>query len=339
MGVGPRPMVTKTFPAVRMLRFLYRLFLAISLTVAVAVVAFRIGAANREVAEVDELVLPESRMVETPHGMLHALEAGPEDGQTVLLIHGSVGWSGLWRDTINYLADAGYRVIALDLPPMGLSERVPGLDYSRQAQGLRILAFVEALETRPVIVAHSFGAGAAVEAMMLEPGNFAGGVIVAGALGLGDDGEGQELAMLLRPKIVRELAMSTTVTNPYVTKLLVQQFVYRKDSVTDDVVELLEHPFRRRGTTGALADWLPTLLVPPRNAASSDPARYADIGLPIALIWGREDTVTPPAQGVALQEALGDAPLLWMDGTGHIPQIEAPEAFHGLLAAALAEIL
>ncbi len=322
-----------------MLRFLYRLFLVVCITIAVVVVGFRLAASSRETAEVQDLVLPESRMVETPHGMLHALEAGPEGGQAVLLIHGSVGWSGLWRDTMDFLAGAGYRVIALDLPPMGLSERVPGLDYSRQAQGLRILAFVEALETRPVIVAHSFGAGAAVEAMMLEPGNFAGGVIVAGALGLGDDGEGRELPMLLRPKLVRELAMSTTVTNPYVTKLLVQQFVYRKDRITEDVVELLEHPFRRRGTTAALADWLPTLLVPPRNAASSDPARYANIGLPVALIWGRQDTVTPPAQGVALQQALGDARLLWMDGTGHIPQIEAPETFHELLAAALVEIL
>lgn len=339
MGGRPRPMVSQITPASRMFRFLYRLFLAVGITIAVAVVALRLAAGNREVVEVQELMLPQSRMVETQHGAIHALEAGPADGQPVLLVHGSVGWSGLWRDTIEFLAEAGYRVIALDLPPMGLSERVPDLDYSRQAQGLRILAFVEALEIRPVIVAHSFGAGAAVEAMMLEPDDFAGGVIVAGALGLGNDGEGQELPTLLKPRLIRELALSTTVTNPYVTKLLVQQFVYRKDSITKDVVTLLEHPFQRSGTTVALADWLPTLLVPPRNAASSDPSRYGEIGLPVALIWGREDTVTPPVQGEELQKALGDVPLLWMDGTGHIPQIEATETFHGLLATALEDLL
>ncbi len=322
-----------------MLRFLYRLFLAVSLTAAVAVFAFRIGAANREALAATDLLLPESLIVRTVHGNLHALEAGPESGQSILLIHGSVGWAGLWRDTIAFLAGAGYRVVALDLPPMGLSERVPGLDYSRQAQGLRILAVAEALETKPVIVAHSFGAGAAVEAMLADADAFAGGVIVAGAIGLGEDGEGKDLPVPLKPMIVREAAMASTVTNPYVTRLLFQQFVHRKESVTRDIAEILEYPFQRSGTTKALAEWLPTLLVPPRNAASSDPARYADLELPVVLIWGREDTVTPPSQGEALRQALGGAPIFWMNDIGHIPQIESPDAFHQLLAEALARTL
>lgn len=322
-----------------MLRFLYRLFLAVSLTVAVAVVALRLSAMNREVVAAGDLILPESRVVETVHGNIHALEAGPEDGVPVLLIHGSVGWSGLWRDTLTFLSEQGYRAIAIDLPPMGLSDRLEGMDYSRQAQGLRVLAVAEALEVKPIVVAHSFGAGAAVEALMAGSDSFAGAVIVAGALGLGQDGTGQTLPFPLRYRVVREVAMSTTVTNPYLTKLLVQQFVHRKDGVTPDVVDLLEYPFQRDNTTEALANWLPTLLVPPRGAASSAPARYADIRLPVTLIWGREDTVTPPAQGAALSEALGGADLFWMDDTGHIPQIEDPVTFHQFLAEALARIL
>ena len=60
--------------------------------------------------------------------------------------------------------------------------------------------------------------------------------------------------------------------------------------------------------------------------------------MPVALIWGREDTTTPPDQALALQAALGDAPLFWLDAVGHIPQIEAPEEFHRALKAALAGI-
>ena len=122
-----------------MFRILYRLILAISLTAAAAVVALWVSAINRERVEAADLLQPESRVVETVHGKIHALVAGPENGVPVLLVHGSVGWSGLWRDTLAALADAGYRVIALDLPPMGLSDRLDGMDYSRQAQGLRIL--------------------------------------------------------------------------------------------------------------------------------------------------------------------------------------------------------
>lgn len=319
-----------------MLRFLYRLFLATSLTIAVAVVALRIAAMNREVTEASELFLTESRTYETVHGEIHALEFGPENGVPVLLIHGSVGWSGLWSDTLTFLSDEGYRAIAIDLPPMGLSERFEGMDYSRQAQGLRILAVAEALDEAPIVVAHSFGAGGAVEALMAGPERFKGAVIVAGALALGKDGTGQQMPLPLQPKLVREAALSASVTNPYVTKMLVQQFVHRKDRVTGEIVDLLEYPFVRNGTTEALADWLPTLLVPPRGAASTAPERYGDIGLPVSLIWGREDTVTPPPQGEALSNALGGAPIFWMDATGHIPQIEDPAIFHQLLAEALA---
>ena len=321
-----------------MLRFLTRLFLVALIAAVAASVAFWVMANRREVRSAEALALPESRLVETVHGAIHVLEDGPSNGVPVLLVHGSVGWAGLWRDTMAALAKQGYRVIALDLPPMGLSERFPGMDYSRQAQGLRILAVAETLEKPPVLVAHSFGAGAAMEAIMAGEQAFRSGVIVAGALGLGQDGTGQHLPLPLRPPLVREVALASTVTNPLVTKPLFQQFVFRKDSITPDIIGLLEYPFQREGTTAALAEWLPTLLVPPRGAASSDAARYAALGLPVALIWGREDTVTPPVQGEALQAALGDAPIFWMDSTGHIPQIEAPEAFHARLAAALAYI-
>lgn len=322
----------------QMIRFLFRLVVLLVLLAVAALIVFRVLAANRESVAAADLLLPQSRMVETVHGALHVLEAGPEDGQPILLIHGSVGWAGLWRETSQTLSDLGYRVVAVDLPPMGLSDRIDGMDYSRQAQGLRVLALAESLATPPIVVAHSFGAGAAVEAMMAGPEAFRGGVIVAGALNLGQDGSGMSLPLPLRPAVLREAGLSATVTNPLVTKPLFQRFVHRNDSITSDVVGLLEYPFARSGTTEALAAWLPTLLIPPRGAASTDPARYADIQVPVALIWGREDTVTPPEQGLALQNALNSASMFWMDNIGHIPQIEAPDDFHQNLADALAGI-
>lgn len=320
------------------MRFLLRLITAIAITFVVALIAFRIAAYNREREAADALAVEGSRFVATASGTLHGMEAGPADGPSVLLIHGSVGWAGLWRATLDDLAARGYRAVAIDLPPMGLSDRTADTDYSRQAQGARILAFLEATGVRPVIVAHSFGCGAAVEAMMADPGAFRGAVLVDVALALGKDGTDQALPLPLRPDILREAAVSATVTNPYATTWLFRKFVHVKSSIDSPTVAMLEYPFTRDGTTEALADWLPTLLVPPSGAPSSDPARYASIGLPVALIWGREDTVTPPDQATALQAALGGAPLAWLDDVGHIPQIEAPGAFHDALAAALQTI-
>ncbi|MEO0915899.1 MAG: alpha/beta hydrolase, partial [Pseudomonadota bacterium] len=332
------PKISETTARAIMIRVIFRILLAIPLLVLLAGVGFWFAATARETSTANELLLPESRIFETVHGNLHALEAGPEDGVPVLLIHGSVGWAGLWSATTAFLSDQGYRVVALDLPPMGLSDRTSGMDYSRQAQALRILAVAEALDTPPLLVAHSFGAGAAVEALIASSSSFAGGVVIAGALNLGDDGAGMEMPLPLRSSVVRKGALASTVTNTLITKPLFRQFVHRKDSVTREIVDQLEYPFNRVGTTGALAEWLPTLLIPPRSAASTDPTRYPEIAVPVALIWGREDTVTPPEQGEAIGKALGGTPIFWMDNVGHIPQIEATDAFHQVLRAALDRI-
>lgn len=321
-----------------MLRSLFRTVFWIIALLAVAIGGFRFAADQRERFAAEELVPANGGFTDTAHGRLHAIEVGPDDGPTVLLIHGSVGWAGLWTDTMEVLAAQGYRAIALDLPPMGLSDRDNFTDYSRQAQGLRILAFAEARGIRPVLVAHSFGAGAAAEAILAEPAAFEGAVIIAGALSLGKDGTGQELPPPLGSEVVREIVVANSVTNPYLTRPLLSRFVHRTQAITDAQVGAVQYPLTRAGTTDTIARWLPTLLVPPRGAASTRPDNYGALDLPVVLIWGREDTVTPPDQAVQLQDALGDAPLLWMEDVGHIPQIEAPTAFHTLLVEALASV-
>ena len=321
-----------------MLRMLFRTLLWLAALIILVLAGYRLASDQREHLSAIDLLPEGGGFTETQHGRIHAIEAGPEDGTPILLIHGSVGWAGLWAETLENLAGQGYRAIAIDLPPMGLSDRDGATDYSRQAQGLRILSFVEARGVKPIILAHSFGAGAAAEALLTDPDAFQGAVIVAGALALGKDGVGQELPFGLGSQVVREILVSASVTNPHLIRPLLSRFVHRRDAITDADVDALWHPFNRRGTTDGIARWLPTLLIPPRGAVSSRPESYGSLSLPVALIWGREDTVTPPDQALALQEALGEAPLFWLGDVGHIPQIEAPEAFHEVLGKALKTI-
>ena len=83
----------------------------------------------------------------------------------------------MWR--LDYISSENSRGFHADQEAMRILAE--SIDYSRQAQGLRILAVAETLDTPPVLVAHSFGAGGAVEAMMAGQDVFRGGVIVAGA--------------------------------------------------------------------------------------------------------------------------------------------------------------
>src|SRR5450755_1707717 len=51
------------------------------------------------------------------------VEAGPPDGEPVLLLHGEPSWSFLYRHVMPVLADAGLRAIAPDLAGFGRSDK------------------------------------------------------------------------------------------------------------------------------------------------------------------------------------------------------------------------
>ena len=58
---------------------------------------------------------------------LHVVEAGPEDGPPVLLLHGFPEFWWGWRRQLPALATAGWRAVAPDLPGYNLSDKPRGL--------------------------------------------------------------------------------------------------------------------------------------------------------------------------------------------------------------------
>ena len=75
------------------------------------------------------------------------VDEGPADGEVVLLLHGQPSWSYLYRNMIPVLADAGYRVIAMDHLGMGRSDKPTDIEaYSYLGHNERLQTFIEALE-------------------------------------------------------------------------------------------------------------------------------------------------------------------------------------------------
>lgn len=72
------------------------------------------------------------------------VQAGPTDGEPVLLLHGEPSWSFLYRTVMPVLADAGLRAIAPDLIGFGRSDKPAEMTdhtYARHVEWLRALAF------------------------------------------------------------------------------------------------------------------------------------------------------------------------------------------------------
>ena len=236
----------------KILRWSAKTLLALLLLVVVAVAAFRISAAFRETADRAELAPPTGHLVKTSSGGVFVQEKGPPDGVPVVLFHGTAAWSELWWRTSDALAAAGFRVIALDLPPFGFSDR-PG-SYTRRDQAARVNDVLGALKTPPaIIVGHSFGAGAATELVMRYPDRARGLVLVDAALGL--TAAPSDPPAVLQPKWVREILVSLTITNPLATKFLLQSLIAKKERALPEYVEILQRPTSLRNSTSDIADW------------------------------------------------------------------------------------
>jgi pimeloyl-ACP methyl ester carboxylesterase len=108
--------------------------------------------------------------------ILYMRTAGPEDGPSVLLLHGAKYHSGTWEKlgTLQRLAGAGYRVVALDLPGYGRSRRV------RARPDAFLVGVLPKLDIgRPIVVSPSMSGRFSFPLLIEHPDWVAGFVPVA----------------------------------------------------------------------------------------------------------------------------------------------------------------
>ncbi len=338
--------------ALRFLRGVIRLVVGLAVTLLV-IVALWIGGnvlrARLSEVEPERIIAPPTgRWVDAGDVQMFVQEWGPPAGPVVVLTHGTGAWSGTWFDTPDFLAAKGWRVVAVDLPPFGFTRTRSGstapLDYRRTAQAQRLQLALQAISPDPVVLmGHSFGAGPALEAAMRDPSRVRQLVLVDPALSLGPNGEFPRCPppagwpMDSRP--LRTPLVQATATMPLLTGPLLEHLVHRKDAVTPDKLVFYREPFHRKDFSAQLGDWAATFASNECQGALSADARafgaWAQQARP-ALIWGAQDTVTPPAQGVALGRLSGVAPQFIPD-VGHIPHLEDPARFQAALVAAIGE--
>jgi pimeloyl-ACP methyl ester carboxylesterase len=112
------------------------------------------------------------------------VDAGPADGEVVLLLHGQPSWSYLYRDMIPVLADAGYRVIAMDHLGMGRSDKPVDIEsYSYLGHNERLQTFVEELELTDInLFVQDWGSLVGLRVAGLDPDRYATIAVGDGAL-------------------------------------------------------------------------------------------------------------------------------------------------------------
>jgi pimeloyl-ACP methyl ester carboxylesterase len=314
---------------------------ALLIAAVIAVMVYFTWQTNRRESQTIATAAPATGRFVTAHQTkIFVQEAGPASGRPVLLIHGTGSWSEIWRETMNALAAAGFRTIALDLPPFGYSEKPNGrAEYTTQNQAKRIVGVLDALDVKDTtLVGHSVGARATLEAALQAPARITRLVLVDPALGFQADVhapphfEQNDAPWLVRALFastgLRKAVLSTYGTNPLFTRKLFASFVSEKTAVTDAKVRMLQRPLTVENTTNAYGDWLAVLTVERDTSLCSDFTNFRNLRMPVSLIWGETDAVTPPWQADALKKLVPGSELRLIQHAGHIPYLENPRDFN-----------
>ncbi len=99
--------------------------------------------------------------------------------------------------------------------------------------------------------------------------------------------------------------------------------------VTPGFLPLLVHDALRAGPL--------TLLRAARALLAADVREdLHHIVAPTLLLWGENDTMTPPALGAVLREEIANSRLLILQDAGHVPMFDRSQEFNAAVLAFLA---
>lgn len=267
-------------------------------------------------------------------------EWNPGGRRTIVLLHGWPDSLCCWAPVAPVLAGAGWRVIAPALrgfaPTTFLDARTPR-SGQLAALGRDLLEFVEALRLeQPVLAGHDWGARAAANACGLRPG--VASHLVMMSVGYGTNDPGQPLSLQQARNYWYHWYMATPRGERTVREDR-RAFVRMMWDTWAPAGWYAPEEFERTASAFDNEDWPEVVLHSYRHRwgyAAGDPHYAADdaalnpapvLGLPTLVLHGAADSCNHPDSSAGKESLFsGVYQRQLLDGVGHFPQREAPEA-------------
>ena len=262
---------------------------------------------------------PSGRFVEMPGGQLHVLELGARtEAPPVVLLHGASGNLNDMRVALGERLAGRHRVILIDRPGHGWSER-PNDAAPATRQAALIAEVLNRLNAnRAIIVGHSF-AGAVVTAFALNhPDRVAGLVLLAPVTHPWPGGiawfYSLTAAPVIGPLFARTVALP--VSFPFLEVFARAVFAPQRmpeGYVSRSALALLLRPSAFIANARDVAHL--------KKSVVRQSPRYGEIKAPTVIISGESDTiVSTEIHSRALAATLPHAKLIVLPGVGHAVQ-------------------
>ena len=278
--------------------------------------------------DLPEFPFPESRTAQVDGVHYHYRNLAPEEGVAfkgnVLLIHGFASSTFSWRKLFAPLSAKGYRVIAVDIPPFGFSERSPWIDNSPVANAERLWKILDQEGIDKCYVAgHSMGARVAGSMGALRSDRCKKVFLIDGPFfGTGKQRAVERFAAKLvdrsplpwlLERLGRRMAKSRWITRKALT------FIYG-EKPSERAVKGYMRPLSIRGTGYSLPSYF--------LERSSLGLELEDLTCKVHLIWGEKDRLFKPRMAERFLDAYPyKAECSLIKGGAHCSMETHPKAF------------
>lgn len=227
------------------------------------------------------------------------------EGEVLILLHGLMGGLSNWEVVIEEFSKK-YRVLLPMLPVYDL----PVLTTGVKTLSKYLHKFIKYKKLNNVTLLGNSLGGHVGLIYVLAHQSYVKALVLTGSSGLYENAFGGSFPRRENYEFVKEKVEYTFYDPNVATPELIAE-VYRLVNDRHSVIRLLAM------AKSAI-----------RHNMKKD---LHKIGIPVALIWGRNDKITPPEVAVEFNELLPDAELHWIDKCGHAPMMEHPHEFNRVL--------
>jgi pimeloyl-ACP methyl ester carboxylesterase len=252
------------------------------------------------------------------------------DKPTVILVHGLGDEADTWRHVFHLFVDAGYRVIAPDLPGFGRSlwkGRINMRSHCRVILRLMTMPGVASAEKPAALIGSSLGAGIVEMAACKRPDLVKKLILIDGCFPFSYRRD-RGMILLSLPFIGKGWYRGFRSNHGAAWRSL-YPYYSNMDAMSDEdrdflrerVIARVESVNQERGYFATLRSMSALLLFGKRAMTKKIQAFPGKV----LILWGDGDRVFPPDKAALLRSLRPDAGFTFIAGAGHLPHQEKPD--------------
>jgi len=228
------------------------------------------------------------------------------EGQPIIILHGLMGGLSNFKGVYDFFPTKGYKVIIPELPVYSM----PLSNTSIKSLSKFLYDFINYKSLQNfILVGNSMGGHIALLFSKNYP-KLLKGLILTGSSGLYENNMGDGYPKRSDYKYIKLKTEEVFFNSKVATKELIDEIF---NTVNDRNKLIRTLALAKSAIRHNMANDLPKMKVK------------------TAIIWGNQDTVTPPEVAKEFNKLLPNSTLYWIDKCGHAPMMEHPEKFNDIM--------